>query len=178
MHHGWTHPAQNNILNSNLPWLTKKPISAIWKKQQLFDCMHKSRNQKDWNKYKQHKTWLRNGIKKADRDYLENTLKDCLEEKNSNHSGSSYQVNVVITQEWRLSSTGGNFIATASTRQTSWMIILSDFFSKDDGESPQLDSQPYPQMAEISVTTPGVANYCRWSKWTRWVGWMESQATC
>eukprot|EP00745_Piridium_sociabile_P040062 TRINITY_DN76314_c0_g1_i2.p1 TRINITY_DN76314_c0_g1~~TRINITY_DN76314_c0_g1_i2.p1 ORF type:complete len:1167 (+),score=240.29 TRINITY_DN76314_c0_g1_i2:25-3525(+) len=148
-------PSKMSSRKKNLPWLSGKLKALLKKKKRLFAKAKKTYN---WNNYKFVQKECRRQLRKAERDYVNNTIADGLSSNNSKpfwryiHSRRQDSMGVSPLKK------NGSLVSDTRAKAEILIDQFKSVFTKDDGDSGPLHDQPVQDnIQNITVVTAGVA---------------------
>jgi hypothetical protein len=151
-----------SILRRNrhdLPWMNRILRSLVRKKKNLYKKAKKSGN---WDNYRFAQKECRRAMRKAEQQYINNTIEQGLKENNSKpfwrYVKSRRQDNTGVAPL----KDGPSLVSDSLEKSKILLRQFCSVFTRDDGTPPpQMKDPPSPNISELNITEEGVAKLLR-----------------
>jgi hypothetical protein len=135
----------------HLPWLTKEIMRAIRKKQRIYNKAKKSNKEKDWEKFRSIRKYIKKQLVKSYWDYI-NKILDPTTDRNSkklwSYLKSKKQDNFGIATL----KEDGKTLITSKEKATGINNYFQSVFTKENLDNqPRLGPSPYPPMKPLKI---------------------------
>jgi hypothetical protein len=141
----------------DLPWFTPDLRRATRKKHKLYNKAKKSKSDKDWSTYHQHKKSTQKAINKSHWSYVHGILQDSIDTKNSKpfwrYIKGKKQDNVGVAPIKHK----GKLYSGAKDKAEMLNDQFKSVFTKDkDSQIPNMRDRKLPTIPDLEITIPGV----------------------
>ena len=150
-------PSRMTSCRHHLPWITPTIRRLCRKKCRLYNLARKSGKDKHWSNYKECKQQVRNALRNAHDDYINRILSEGLAQNDS----KKFWKYIKAKKQDSLGVSPIKQNGTLHSDNKTKAELLSNQFKsvftpKSNNNLPSMNGAPYPTIAPLNITEPGV----------------------
>ena len=149
-------PSRKSSGKPELPWLESKLRRAITRKKKLYFKARRSKNDQQWQHYKQAKRDVQRALHHAERNYINNILVDGLDKNDTKpfwkYIQSKKQESIGVAPLRKGTQLNSDSKVKAQILNEQFQSV----FTKEDDSCPQLEGPSHPPITTLDISVEGV----------------------